>query len=76
MDKLRMVNQIKSKHRKWTPEITGTIDGDNYISTVIGPYDHEPLQTSTQDNLHEILDSTHGPNTRESKSEETCPMCP
>ena len=55
VDKLRMVNQIKPKHRKWTPEITGTIDGDTYISTVIGPYDHEPLQTSTQDNYTKSL---------------------
>ena len=48
VDKLRMVNQIKPKHRKWTPEITGTtgtIDRDKYNSTVIGPYDHEPLHT-------------------------------
>ena len=43
VDKLRMVNQIKLKHRKWTPEITGTIDRGKYNSTVIGPYGHEPL---------------------------------
>ena len=29
VEKLRIVNQIKPKHRKWTPEITGTfIDMD------------------------------------------------
>ena len=28
VDKLRIVNQIKPKHCKWTPEITGTIDKD------------------------------------------------
>ena len=44
VDKVRMVNQIKPKYRKWTPEITGTIDRDKYNRTVIGPYDHEPLQ--------------------------------
>ena len=38
-----MVNQIKPKHRKWTPEVTGAIDRDKYDKTVIGPYDHEPL---------------------------------
>ena len=37
------LNQLKPKHRKWTPEITGTIDRDKYNRTVIGPYDHEPL---------------------------------
>ena len=34
----------KTKHRKWTPEITGTIDRDKYNRNVIDPYDHEPLQ--------------------------------
>ena len=29
---------------KDTPKITGTIDSDKYNGTVIGPYDHEPLQ--------------------------------
>ena len=28
VDKIRMVNQIRPTHRKWTPEITGTIDMD------------------------------------------------
>ena len=31
----RMVNQIKPKYRKWTPESTGTIDRDKYNRTVI-----------------------------------------
>ena len=39
VDKLRMVNQIKPKYRKWTPESTGTIDRDKCNRTVIGPYD-------------------------------------
>ena len=43
VDKVRIVNQIKLKYRKWTQEITGTIDRDKYNRTVIGPYDHEPL---------------------------------
>ena len=43
VDKLGMVNQTKPKYRKWTPEITGTIDRDKYNRIVIGPYDHEPL---------------------------------
>ena len=33
--KLRMVNQIKPKHHKWTSEITGTIDRDKYDRTII-----------------------------------------
>ena len=44
VDKLRMVNQIEPKHRKWTPEITGTIDRDKYNRPVIGHMTHEPLQ--------------------------------
>ena len=44
VDKLRMVNQIKPKHRNWTPEVTGTIDRDKYDRTVINLYDHEPLK--------------------------------
>ena len=43
VDKLRMVNRIKPKHRKWTPEITGMIDRDKYDKTVIGPYEHGVL---------------------------------
>ena len=50
MDKLRVVNQIKPKYRKWTPEITGRIDRDKCDRIVIGPYDHEPLQM-----VHEIV---------------------
>ena len=38
-----MVNQIKPKHRKWTPEITGIIGRDKYDRTVIGPYGHGVL---------------------------------
>ena len=29
--KIRMVNQIRPKHRKWTPEITGMIDKDKFM---------------------------------------------
>ena len=36
----RMVNQIKPKHHKWTPEITGMIDKDKCM---IEPYDHGVL---------------------------------
>ena len=43
VDKLRMVDQIKPKHRRWTPGITGTINRDKYNSTVISPYDHQSL---------------------------------
>ena len=43
VDKLRMVNQIKPKHREWTLGDTGTIDRDKYNRNVIDPYDHEPL---------------------------------
>ena len=43
VDKLQMVNQIRPQHRKWTPEVIGTIDRDKYDGTVIDPYDHEPL---------------------------------
>ena len=32
--KLRMVNQSEPKHRKWTPEITGTIDRETHMSMV------------------------------------------
>ena len=39
-----MVNHIKPKHRKWTPEITETIDRDKYDKTVIGPYEHGVLE--------------------------------
>ena len=38
-----MVNQIKLKHRKWTPEITGMIGRDKSDNTVIGPYEHGVL---------------------------------
>ena len=50
-----MVNQRKPKHRKWTPEITGTIDRDKSNRTVIGPYDHTSLQ------IHERYGSTYIP---------------
>ena len=43
VDKLRMVNQIEPKHLKWTPKITGMIDGDIHDKTVIGPYEHGVL---------------------------------
>ena len=43
VDKLRMVNQKKPQHRKWTPEITGTIDRDKYGETVIDLYEHGVL---------------------------------
>ena len=42
VDKVRMVNQIKPKYCKWTPESTGMIDRDTYNRTVIGPYDQNP----------------------------------
>ena len=51
VDKLRIVNQIKPKYRKWIPEITGTIDRDKYNENVIGPYDHEPLHTACDSTL-------------------------
>ena len=40
VDKIRMVNQIGPKHRKWTPEITGTIDKYRCMiePAVIGSY--------------------------------------
>ena len=44
VDKLRMVNQIKTKHRKWTPGVAGTIDKDKYNRNVIGSYDYKPIQ--------------------------------
>ena len=42
--KLRMVSQIKSKYRKWTPGVTGTIDRDSHNRNVIDPYDYEPYR--------------------------------
>ena len=48
VDKFRMVNQIKPKYRKWTPEITEMIDRDKYDKTVIGPYEHGVLTLTKQ----------------------------
>ena len=42
VDKVRMINQIKPKYRKWTPEIT-EVDRDECNRKVIDPYDYEPL---------------------------------
>ena len=44
VDKLRIINQIKPKYRKWTPKVTRTIDKDKCNRSVIDPYDYEPLQ--------------------------------
>ena len=44
MDKLRIMNQIKPKYRKWTAGVTRTIDKDKCNRSVIDPYDYEPLQ--------------------------------
>ena len=41
-----MVNQIKPKHRNWTPGVTGTIGQVKYNRNVMDPYDHEPLHRS------------------------------
>ena len=43
VDKLRNGEPNKPKHRKWTLEITGTIDRDKYDRTVIDPYGHGVL---------------------------------
>ena len=50
--KFRMVNQIKPKHRKWTPEITGTIDRDKYDKIVIGSYEHGVLTPLRERTAH------------------------
>ena len=47
----RMVNQIKPKHRKWTPKITGMVDRDKYDKTVIGPYEHGVLTNEVTPSL-------------------------
>ena len=61
MNKLRIVNQIKPKHSKWNPEMTGTIDRDKYNGTVIGLYDHEPLHagrlTSADEQMRSEIDA-------------------
>ena len=44
VDKVRIMNQIKPKYRKWTPGVTRTIDKDKCNRSVIDPYDYEPLQ--------------------------------
>ena len=31
VDKIRVVTQIRPKHHKWTPEITGMIDKYKYM---------------------------------------------
>ena len=41
----------KPKHRKWTPEITGTIDRDKYDETVIDPYDNGVLTSLGPDHV-------------------------
>ena len=43
VDKVRIMNQIKPKYRKWTPGVTRTIDKDKSNRSVIDPYDYEPL---------------------------------
>ena len=47
VDKVRIINQIKPKYRKWTPGVTRTIDKDKCNRSVIDPYDYEPLQSSS-----------------------------
>ena len=47
-----MMNQVnKTRHRKWTPEITGTIDRDKYDKLVIDPYEHGILTPLGPDNV-------------------------
>ena len=59
VDKLRMVNQIKPKYRKWTPGVTGTIDKDKCNRNVIDPYDYEPLQGPHYNPTLKLLDHSH-----------------
>ena len=60
VDKLRVMNHVKPKHRKWTPEITGMIDRDKYDETVIGPYEHGVLTdvaVNPRDDLPNVIPS-------------------
>ena len=61
VDKIRMVNQIKPKHCKWTPEFTGAIDRDIYDRTVTDLYDHGVPTTSPSESLHGEIDIRLGP---------------